>query len=110
MKTILLDLDNTLFETLRGSMTPESKVFWNGLDELRRNSDGEIELVGFTSRPWPLRPITLITLWRIGIKLDRLLMGKPRGNVYVGNRAVNFDCRYSSADHALQEVNLILNK
>lgn len=108
MKTILLDIDNTLFETARFAMTPNSQSLWDQLSRLRDDSHGNLQLIGFTSRPWILKLVTQFQLRSLGIKFDQLLMGKPRGDVYVDNRAVNFDCRWSNADKTLEQIKIIL--
>jgi len=104
MKTILIDLDNTLVETSKFQLTEESKKLWDGLKNL------DVKIVGFTSRPTMLKPFTLIHLKLLGIKLDKLIMNKPRGDVYIGNRAVNFDCRYSDADNTIFKIKKVLEK
>jgi hypothetical protein len=107
MATILLDLDNTLIETARFRLTEESEKLWKDLEELR--SSKGINLVGFTSRPRFLKVFTLFQLRNLGIKLDKLIMAKPRGDCYIGNRAINFDCRNGNADATMIEVWRLLN-
>lgn len=105
---ILIDLDNTLIETRKGKMTPESRLLWHELRKLRKESD--VKLVGFTSRPSVLKYATLLHLRLLKIDLDEVVFNKPRGEVYIGNRAVNFDCRTSDATGTISQVRKILEK
>jgi len=103
MKTILIDIDNTLIETTKFQLTEKSRALW---DRLRSMPD--VEIIGFTSRPAILKPITWLHLKMLGIKLDKLIMDKPRADVYIGNRAVYFDCRYGSVKTTLYQVHKTL--
>ena len=104
MKTILIDIDNTLIETAKLKATVESLKLLAIL-----GAEKDVELVGFTSRPKALKLLTKWHLRKLGIKLDRLIMGKPRGDVYIGNRAVNFDCRTSRASEAARQIRQLLH-
>ena len=103
MKEVLIDLDNTLIETMTEEPT------WESLKLLRLLKEENIEIVGFTSRPRFLKFFTHWILKRSGIKLDDLIMGKPRADAYIGNRAVNFDCRTGDADKTMTEIRRLLN-
>ena len=104
MTTILIDIDNTLIETWKNQTTSASRAL---LQELR--GLGDVKIVGFTSRPRVMKFATKWQLKKLGVKLDGLIMGKPRGRVYIGNRAVNFDCRTSDVGMAMKEVRRLLD-
>ena len=98
MHTILIDIDNTLIETLSGQTTVKSRLLLHELSKM------DVKLVGFTSRPGFLKWFTKWQLKRAGVKLHNLIMNKPRGCAYIGNRAVSFDCRHGDPREAVDEI------
>ena len=102
--TVLIDLDNTLMQPLTFDLTARSSALLDYLEGLG------VRVIIYTSRPKWLRWITIWKLRKAGIEYDKLIMGKPRGDVYIGNRTVNFDCRYSDPLEAFRKVRDILER
>jgi len=85
----LIDLDNTILHPI--SLTFSNKV----ITLLKCLTAYKIDIVVYTARPKCLYWITKMQLdkafKKIGLRYKKLICGKARGDVYIGNNAVNFN-------------------
>lgn len=99
---LIIDLDGTICTEEKMFSRSLAKPIPKAIESVNSLYEAGHTIIIYTSRIWIEYEMTTHWLNFNGVKYHQLVMGKPQGDVWIDDRAINFD----TWDNVLAKLNL----
>lgn len=86
---IIIDMDGTICEEMRHFSRCLAKPKSDAVETINKLYDAGNTIIIYSARTWVEYEMTVDWLQRYGVKYHQLFMGKPIGDVWIDDRAIN---------------------
>jgi hypothetical protein len=99
---IIIDMDGTICTEEKTYSRSMAKPIENAVESINRlYGEGHIIII-YSARTWMEYEMTVDWLSKHGVKYHQLILGKPVGDVWIDDRAINCD-RWENVNQRLHE-------
>ena len=87
---LVIDIDGTICTEERQFSRPLAKPIFKAAETINRLKDDGHTIILYSARTWAEYEMTVEWLSKYEIKYDQLILGKPIGDFWIDDRAIEF--------------------
>lgn len=102
---IIIDIDGTICSEERTFSRSLATPKENAVESVNKLYDNGHTIILYTARTWVEYEMTVDWLKRYNVKYHQLFMGKPIGDVWIDDRAIQFKDNWAEIINTLENKN-----